>query len=196
MSKKGQVRQRKKGRTVRWAIIAGIWTFFLALLFALITRLLLDSIQSIFLSFAILFIIILIGIIADTIGMAVAAANERPFHAKAAKKIPGAKQAIYLIRNADKVSNFANDVIGDISGVVSGVAGAVIIINIAMMTPGLSEFYLTIVLTAIIAALTVGGKAVGKAVAINKPNELVFLIARSLQRIDSLTLKKKQVPSK
>ena len=192
MSKKGQVRQLKRGRTVRWAIIASIWTFFLALLFALITRFLLDNIQSIIISFVILLFIISIGVISDTFGMAVAAADERPFHAKAAKKIPGAKQAIYLVRNADQVSNFANDVIGDISGVVSGVAGAVIILNLVIRTPGLGELYLSILLTAMIAALTVGGKAVGKSLAISRPNDLVFFVARFLTGLERLTLRGKR----
>ncbi len=188
MSKRGRVRQQIKGRTARWAVIVSIWTFFLALLFALVTRFMLDSIQSIIISFTILLIIILIGIIFDTIGMAVAAADEKPFHAMAAKKIPGAKQAIYLVRNADRVSNFSNDVIGDISGVVSGVVGAMIILNLAMGTPGLNELYLSILVTAIIAALTVGGKAVGKSVAISRPTDLVFFIARFLTGLERLTL--------
>lgn len=168
----------------------------MALVFALVTRLLLDNLQSILFSFIVLIVIILTGIIFDTIGMAVAAADEKPFHAKAAKKIPGARQAIYLVRNADRVSNFSNDVIGDISGVVSGVAGAVIILNLVTGAPGLSEFYLTILLTAMIAALTVGGKAVGKSLAIHKPTELVFFIARFLTGIERLTLGKKRVRSR
>lgn len=182
------MRTRKKGRTARWSIIAGIWTFFLALLFALVIRFMLHTIQSIILSFAILLIIISIGIIFDMIGMAVTAAEEKPFHAKAAKKISGAKQAIFLVRNADQVSSFCNDVIGDISGVVSGVAGTVIIINLVMMQPGLSELYLSIFLTALISAITVGGKAVGKSLAINRPTEFVFFVARLLSGFQRMTL--------
>ncbi|MEW5922047.1 MAG: hypothetical protein AB1796_14100 [Bacillota bacterium] len=196
MSKNSRVRTRQKGRTTRWAIIAGIWTFFLALIFALVMRFLLHTIQSIILSFAILLIIIFIGIVFDMVGMAVTAAEEKPFHAKAAKKISGAKQAIYLVRNADKVSSFCNDVIGDISGVASGVAGTVIIINLVMVKPGLSELYLSIFLTAIISALTVGGKAVGKAMAINRPTDVVFFIAQFLTGLERLTLGKKRVRTK
>ena len=68
-------------------------------------RFLLQVIHSIIVSFIILLFIIFIGIIFDLIGMAVTAADEKPFHAKAAKKIPGAKQAIYLVR-ADRVAGF------------------------------------------------------------------------------------------
>ncbi len=192
MPKHNRVRTRQKGRTIRWAIVAGVWTFILALIFAFVTRFLLQAIQSIILSFAILLIIVCVGVVFDMIGMAVTAAEEKPFHAKAAKKINGAKQAIYLVRNADQVSSFFNDVIGDISGVVSGVAGTVIIINMVMMQPGLNELYLSILLTAIISALTVSGKAIGKAIAINKPTELVFFIARLLSGFEKLTLKKEK----
>ncbi|WDC83794.1 hypothetical protein PL321_14940 [Caloramator sp. mosi_1] len=80
-----------------------------------------------FFCFFVLISIIFVGIIFDIIGVAVTAAEEAPFHSLASRKVKGAKTAVKLIRNADKVSNFCNDVIGDICGVVSGAAGAIII---------------------------------------------------------------------
>ncbi len=178
MASKKQV--QRKQRTVRWIIIASIWTFFLAIGFAFVTRVLIQSIGSTIISFIILFAIILIGILFDTIGTAVAAADEKPFHSKASKKIYGAKKGIYLVKNADKVANFCNDVIGDISGVISGVIGAIIIINLTTTSPGLNELYLNIFLAGVISALTVGGKAIGKYLAINYSTDVVFFTARLL----------------
>ena len=58
--------------------------------------------------------------------MAVATANEKPFHSMASRKVPGALEAIRLLRNAERVSSICNDVVGDICGVVSGSASATI----------------------------------------------------------------------
>jgi CBS domain containing-hemolysin-like protein len=137
-------------------------------------------------SFILLIFIIFIGIIFDMIGTAVTAAEEKPFHAKASKKIYGAKKSIYLVRHADQVANFCNDVIGDISGIVSGVIGAVIIINLALGNPEVNEIYLSILMAGIISAVTVGGKAMGKFLAINKPTEMVFFVARFLTTFDRI----------
>ncbi len=178
---------QRKQRTVRWILQASIWTFFLASGFALITRLLVQGINSTVVSFVILFLIIFIGILFDTIGTAVAAADETPFHSKASKKIYGAKKGIYLVKNAEKVANFCNDVIGDISGVISGTIGAFIIINLALLRPGVNELYLNIFLAGMIAAITVGGKAVGKYLAINHSTEVVFLAARFMTTVEKIT---------
>ena len=52
----------------------------------------------------------------DMIGVAVTAADEQVFHSMAAKKIRGAKLAVKFKKNADKLSSFCKDVIGDICG--------------------------------------------------------------------------------
>ena len=67
----------------------------------------------------------------DIIGIAATAAEEVPFHSMASKKQDGAKWAIILIRNADRVSSFCNDIIGDICGVLSGAVSTYIIIYLS-----------------------------------------------------------------
>ncbi len=125
--------------------------------------------SSAFLTTFILFSIVFLGIFFDLLGIAVTAARERPLHAMASKKIRGTKEAIGLIRNAGAVSNFFNDAIGDISGIISGTAIMTIIIRMNSETA-----YLNTLMIAIIAALTVGGKAVGKEIALRKSNLIVF----------------------
>jgi CBS domain containing-hemolysin-like protein len=119
-------------------------------------------------------------------GTAITAADERPFHAKAAKKIFGAKKGIYLVRNAEQVANFCNDVIGDISGIISGSIGAIIIIKLATGIPQPNEIYYSIVMAGIVSALTVGGKAYGKSLAINNSIEIVLSTARLLTAFDKV----------
>ena len=72
-------------------------------------------------AFIVLLLIVFLGILFDIIGVAVMSANEKPFHSMAAKKLPGAVEAMKLLRSAEKVSSFCNDVVGDICGVVGDV---------------------------------------------------------------------------
>ncbi|PKM79340.1 MAG: hypothetical protein CVU88_06290, partial [Firmicutes bacterium HGW-Firmicutes-13] len=171
---------------LKWVSFVSIGTFLLAVALSLASELLLENIKSLVLSIIILLLVISIGVIFDVIGIAAAAASETPFHAKAAKKVFGAKYAIFLIRNADQVSNLCNDVVGDISGILSGVIGAVIVFRFLFEKAGLDKALISIIITGIIASLTVGGKAVGKIAALQKANSIIFMVSVVLARLDQI----------
>jgi CBS domain containing-hemolysin-like protein len=124
-------------------------------------------------AFLILLAIVLLGIVFDVVGVAVTSADEKPFHSMAARKVPGARDAIRLRRQAEKVSSICNDVIGDICGIISGSTGITIAIIIAKVT-NINSLIITLLTTAIIASLTIGGKAIGKSFAINKSNSILY----------------------
>jgi CBS domain containing-hemolysin-like protein len=127
-------------------------------------------------AFLILMGIILIGIVFDIVGVAVASADEKPFHSMAARKVPGAQDAIKLLRNAERVSSICNDVVGDICGVVSGTASATIAAQvIAHLDFGWPQF-ISLAMSALVAGLTVGGKAVGKTIAVSSCTEIVHAV--------------------
>lgn len=126
-------------------------------------------------AFLVIFFIILVNISFDIIGTAVTAADETPFHAMASRKLYGAKQSIRLIRNADKVSNVCNDVVGDICGIISGAAGAYIIFRIIGSREAIT--LLELVVTGLITALTVGGKALGKTIALRNSNYIIYKVS-------------------
>ncbi len=168
----------------RWVLLISLWTFFSAAIFSVITDSLVTNLD-ILMAFIVLVVVISIGVIFDTIGIAVAVAIEGPFHAMAANRIKEAKHAIKLVRNASQVSNFCNDVIGDISGIMSGAAGATIIFKLIAEYPLLNSTILNIILTSLIAAFTVGGKALGKSVAILHNEEIIFKIAVLLSFFES-----------
>ncbi len=176
---------RKKRRRTRWVIIISIWTFILAIIFGFITQYSLSEIQSLIAAFAILLFVIFVGVIFDLIGTAAAAAKIGPLNAKAARRVVGAKRGVYLVKNAEQVANFCNDVAGDISGVVSGTLAAIIVFRlVADATLARTEFYLGILLTALVAALTVGGKAWGKIVAINHSTEVILVVGSLITRLE------------
>ena len=123
------------------------------------------------------FLFIFIGIVFDIVGVAVATADEKPFHSMGAQKIKGAKTAVYLKKNASKVSSFCNDVIGDICGIISGSAGVTIAVSLSNYF-NISLMPVTLFITAVIAALTIGGKALGKGFAMSKSNNILFTFAK------------------
>lgn len=120
--------------------------------------------------------LIVIGIISDLIGIAVATCDETPLIAMSSKKIKQAIYALPLLKNREVVSSFCGDVIGDICGIVSGTAGAAIGIKIMAMAQNLPEFWLGIGIAALISASTVMGKAWGKRVGIRNNKKIVIFL--------------------
>ncbi len=115
----------------KFVVIIGVISFIFAAVFFLISQFLATTINSLTFSFLLLSFIVLFGIIADIIGISVAAADEAPFHAKAAKRVAGAKEGVFLVRNADRVATIANDVIGDIAGTLRGALGIALSLQIS-----------------------------------------------------------------
>lgn len=172
--------KNKKRNT--WPIIVTILAFFISLLFSFISESIMPSVP-ILIGIIILITFILIGIIFDMIGVAVTSSNEEPLHAMSSKKIKGAKKAVSFKKNADKVSSFCNDVIGDICGIISGSAGVAVATSLAN-TYNLNIFYTSLIVTAIIAALTIGGKAFCKKIAINNNHKIVYITAKILSKFE------------
>lgn len=137
--------------------------------------------------FAILLFIVFIGILFDVVGVAVTSADEKPFHSMAARKVPGAQAAIRLLRNAERVSSICCDVIGDICGVVSGSASAAIAAQVIVGTTNLTwQEWIPLLMSALVAAFTVGGKAVGKTFAINSCTSIVHTVGKVIWFIHNI----------
>ena len=168
--------KEKQRKNKKWIIQIFVMAFFISVMFSFVSE---TFIPKLSLVFGILLIVVFIalGIVFDMIGVAVTASDEKPFHSMSARKVRGAKVAVLLKKNADKVGSFCNDVIGDICGVVSGSAGAIIASSIANQT-SLSPFLLSLIVTGLIAAFTIGGKAIGKSVAINQCNMILYEVAK------------------
>jgi membrane-associated HD superfamily phosphohydrolase len=186
-----QKRERKKA--IRWIVTIFLVTIFISGTISLLSDIIM-SFSSMFVAFLILLAIIFVGIIFDIIGMAVASADEKPFHSMASRKVLGAHEAIRLLRNAERVSSICNDVVGDICGVVSGSASATIaaqiLANFDMTWPQI----VSLAMSALAAGLTVGGKAIGKSFAVNSCTEIVFSVGKLLYTINHLpdTFRKKK----
>ena len=173
IKKQIQIKNKQK-IDYKWIIKITLLAFIISIVFSSLSESFVKNV-NIFLAILILIIFIFIGILFDMIGVAVTSADEGPFHSMSSRKVKGAKQAVKLKKNADKVSSFCNDVIGDICGIISGSVGVTISLSLSNY---MSLFISTLLVTATIAALTIGGKAVFKGVAINKSNEILYNFAK------------------
>ncbi|NMB19548.1 MAG: hypothetical protein GX979_01650 [Firmicutes bacterium] len=169
----------------RWrkVLTLTIITFLVSLAFNLGSNSVL-SFVPLTLGLVLLLFIILVGVIFDIIGVSATAGEEAPFHAMASNRISGAKQAIWLVRNADSVSTFCNDLIGDVAGTLSGAIGVAIIFNLRDLSAGLGETLANTFMVALIAALTVGGKSIGKNFAISNSTTILILVGRMLHSME------------
>lgn len=182
--------KKERSRTIRWVVTV----FFVTLVVSGMISLISDEVMArsgLLAAFAILLGIVFLGIIFDIIGMAVATASEKPFHSMAARKVPGAQEAIRLLRNAERVSSICNDVVGDICGVVSGSASATIAALILTHVDLVWPRAVSLAMSALVAGLTVGGKAIGKTIAVNSCTQIVHLVGRVLHTLNRF--KKKEI---
>lgn len=147
------------------------------------------SFMPLTLSFVLLLFIILIGVLFDIVGVAATAGEEAPFHAMASSRVRGAKQAIWLVRNAGSVSTFCNDLIGDVAGTLSGAIGVAIVFNLRVLSAGLGETLANTFIVALIAALTVGGKSLGKNFAISNSTTILIIVGRFLYSMERIGIK-------
>ena len=171
--------KRERRKAIRWVVTIFLVTIVVSVTISFLSDLIMSG-STMPVAFFILLVIIFVGIIFDVVGMAVACADETPFHAMASRKIPGAQEAISLLRNAERVSSICNDVVGDICGVVSGSASATIAAQILRNFDFSWPQVATLVMSAMAAGLTVGGKAIGKGIAVSSSTEIVHGVGRIL----------------
>ena len=171
--------KRERQKTIRWVVTIFVVTIVVSGMISLLSDLIMAG-SSMPVAFLILLIIIFVGIVFDIIGMAVASADEKPFHSMAARKVPGAQESIRLLRNAERVSSICNDVVGDICGVVSGSASATIAASILANFEFTWPQVITLTMSALAAGLTVGGKAVGKGFAVSSSTKIVHGVGKLL----------------
>ena len=195
MSKSDQsALKRERKKTIRWVVTIFLITIFVSGSISFVSDIIMNA-STMTVAFLILLFIVLLGIIFDIVGVAVTSAEEKPFHSMAARRVPGAQEAIRLLRNAERVSSICNDVVGDICGVVSGTAAATIAAQVLARMNGFSwPQLITLAMSALVAGLTVGGKAIGKTYAIKSCTKIVHAVGRfiwAVKHIPDLLRRKK-----
>ena len=176
---------------VRWLVTIFLMALTISAVFSFFSQELLGE-ASLFGAFVVLLTIIAIGIFFDLLGVAVTAAEEKPFHSMASRKVPGGAEGIWLLRNAGKVSSICCDVVGDICGIISGTAAAVVAIEAWTSLQSLSQRLIQLLLSALVAALTILGKAFCKQIALENSTVIVHGAAKLIWRFKHLFSRKKK----
>lgn len=179
----GDSSKRQQKQALRWALTIFLVTIAVSATISFVSGEVMDR-SSMAVASLILLFIVAVGIVFDIVGVAVTSADEKPFHSMASRRVSGAREAIRLLRNAEKVSSICNDVVGDICGVVSGAASATIAARAIMYLDFSWPQLVSLGMSALVAGLTVGGKAIGKTVAMNSCTEIVFLVGQILATFD------------
>lgn len=192
--------KKAKNENLRWLLTIFPVTILVSGTISFVSDALMEA-SGIFVAFVVLFFIVFLGIVFDVIGVAVTSAEEKPFHSMAAKKVPAAAECIRLLRKADRVSSICNDVVGDICGVVSGAAAANISVKLVTRLGFSTQTIVGLVLSALVAGLTVGGKAACKGFAMDSSTKVVLTVGRVIYGIKHFPQslcgpKKKNAPGK
>jgi len=174
----------------RWAGTIVVWTFLISMGLSFVSSKALEDVGYLAASLLLLFFV-LIGIVFDIIGLAVATASEKPFHSMSSRRVTGARHALWLLRRAEEVSSFCNDVVGDVSGIITGATAAVLAVNVAFDLD-ISFVVTQLVVAALAAAMSVGGKALGKRFAMNHNTQIVHWLGRMMYAGSRLWKRKKK----
>ena len=180
---KNLVEQTKKKEKIKkeqvnwkWIITIVCIAFIISFLLSIFANNIIPELSLVF-GIIITLLFIAIGVLFDIVGVAVTTAEESVFHSMNSRKVKGANVAVKFKKNAEKVSSFCCDVIGDICGVISGAAGTAI--TAILVTKFHTNLLITgLFVTAIISSLTIGGKAIGKSFAINKSDIILYEFAK------------------
>lgn len=177
--------KKERNKTIRWVVTIFLSTIVISGTISFVSDVVMES-SNILVAFLILLSIVLVGILFDVIGVAVTSADEKPFHSMAARKVPGGMEAISLLRNAERVSSICNDVVGDICGVVSGSASATIAAQVLRNFDFSMPQLISLIMSALVAGLTVGGKAIGKTFAINSCTQIVSGVGKAIHYLNHI----------
>lgn len=168
----------KKKTDYKWILKIVLIAFVLSFGLSYVSQVTIPNL-SLFFGILITLLFIGIGILFDIIGVSVTSSDETVFHSMNSRKVPGADIAVKFKKNASKVSNFCCDVVGDVCGIISGTAATAIATILANQF-NWSLLFTGLFVAAIVAALTIGGKALGKGFAINKSDIILYEFAKTV----------------
>ncbi len=204
-SNKTKIKREKKPKSKqsrfsiwwKWPLIVLAIALVLSFTFGILSEITLST-PNLILAIVVIVVFLILSIIGDMIGVAATAATLQPFRAMASRKIRGANEAIILVKNADKVASIFADILGDICGILSGAAGASIsLMLIKDSMPNFTGIAIASLVSAIIAALIIFGKAAFKKYSIIHCERIILICGKIMsifhrQNTNSKKNKKKQ----
>ena len=172
---KVNVLEKQKAKSKHWLWQITLLSLVLSCVFGIISELMLAH-TNLTLALILIILLVFVGLTFDIVGMAVTAGNIKTLLEQKAKGTKGVDIGITLVKNADKVSSICTDVIGDICSILSGAGGVAISVIISHQIPSINPFFLSVMISALIAAINVLIKAVGKSYALRNSDKIIIKI--------------------
>jgi len=170
--------QLEKKRIVKWIVKITLLALLLSVSFSFLSQLVSQN-ANVWGAFLLLIFLLFVNIAGDAIAVATTACELSPLLAMASRKEKGAKTAIYLVKNAEKVSSIFADVVGDIAGLLSGTF--IIIISIRFFKDGRALTVANLIFSAVVGSLIISGKAIVKVFALKHPQKIVMGFSKFLE---------------
>jgi len=126
--------------------------------------------------------VILLGVACDAVGVASARADEQALLSMASRRVSGAREAVWYVRNASRVSSVFSDLMGDVSATLGGALAVAMAIRLRGSFSPDTLPYLASAAVGVASLLSIGGKALSKPFAL-KYSEAIILFLGKLRRL-------------
>ncbi|HHX10746.1 MAG TPA: hypothetical protein GX729_05205 [Firmicutes bacterium] len=173
---------KKERRNNNRHVIQALGLGFLAFLLSFVLNATFEELAkeiSVYLSIPLFLLVIAFGILTDGIGIATAAADEKAVLSMASRKVSGARESLWFVRNAPRVSSVFNDVIGDVCATLSGALAVAMIYKVRPLFPSVNLVWLTSLGVGIVSALGIGGKALFKPFALKHAEGMALMLGKA-----------------
>ena len=171
----------KQNLNIKWALKVLLLSFTLSVSFSLLSDIVLTH-TSFIISIIMIILFMLVGVIADMIGVAITSCSEESLNNIRDEKIK--KICFMLTNNSDKISVICCDIIGDICSILSGACGASIVYKlITIGFEGFADGIISASVSGLIACLTIFFKSLEKRIAVTKSSEITYILSKCINKI-------------
>jgi hypothetical protein len=177
----GMSRKKKERRFATGTLFFALSAFLLSFVMNLTFERLAEAIPPAF-GVPLFFFVVMFGIISDAVGLAGTRAKVEALLSMASRRVPGAREAVWFVRNAPKVSSVFSDLAGDVSATMAG-ALAVALVYRTRQFIFVDWAVATSIAVGIASMLSVGGKALFKPLALKYAESIVLVLGKVRRRI-------------
>lgn len=173
----------RNNRRANGVIAQALWLGICAFILSLLLNTFFESASRgvpLVLGVPLFFLVVALGVLSDGLGVASTRAKEGAMNAMASRKVSGAREGLWFVRNASKVSSVFNDLMGDVSATISGALAVSITIRLTEHLPGFGPVSVTSLGVGLASLLTVGGKALFKNYSLRHSEAIVLQLGKLL----------------
>lgn len=175
--------RKKRGQGFRTGILAFALSAFLLSFFINMTFERLSQAIPAYFGVPLFLLVVFLGIAGDAVGLAATRAKEQSLLSMASRKVPGAREGVWFVRNAPRVSSVFSDLAGDVAATIAGALAVALMFRVRQYIPYVDWTVATSAAVGVASMLSVGGKALFKPVTLKYAESIILILGRIRQRI-------------